>query len=310
MVCIQIPRAVMPSKLFAPKRSQVARSFPQKLIDEILSYLPLDDEHGKRPPAATSLPQELIDEILSYLPLDDEHGKQSLRNCSLVSSRWINPCRRHLFKTIEIQDTNLQSLLDSVPPANDGLFQHVHSLTYIVRVGNISPPLEYPIDTLRDYLPFLHRLQHLSLSSLLLSPRVSQQVDLFSAFRHTLSWLSLSHCRVTISAFVALINYFPNLDRLDITHIVRWVDAKPVPPLSRQIIGQLHIFELYRTGFGLFDQLSAAGLAFDEIVFGEHPQVPLLSFERTVGAVGANVKHLRLLKPLQRGTFAGVRAAL
>ena len=48
------------------------------------------------------LPQELLDEILSYLPLDDEWDEQSLRNCSLVAKSWVDPMRRRPFKTVEI----------------------------------------------------------------------------------------------------------------------------------------------------------------------------------------------------------------
>lgn len=82
------------------------------------------------------LPQELLEEILSYLPLDDEQDEQSLRNCSVVARSWVNPSRRRLFKMVGIRNEGIQLWLANVPSTNEGLLQHVRSFSYIIDPTN------------------------------------------------------------------------------------------------------------------------------------------------------------------------------
>jgi len=244
-----------------------------------------------------NLPQELLDEILSYLPPGDGQDKQLLQNCSLVAKSWVNPSRRQLFKTVKIRERDLQSRLDSVPPANNGLLHHVCSLSYVAEIRawrSILPP-GHPIDVLRDYLPFFQRLQHLSLSSVHLPSDISHQVEVFSAFQHTLSRLSLDHCSVTINALVAFINYFSSLDCLDLIHPLYNTDGVPAVPLSRPLISKLHISNYFKDDFDPLDQLWGLGLSFDEIVVYYTSWLHSSTLSRIVDALGVNAKYLRLL---------------
>jgi len=246
------------------------------------------------------LPQELLDEILSYLPSDDRQGRRSLQKYSLIAKSWVNPSRRRLFKTVEIRDRDLQRWLDSIPPANEGLLQHVRSLSYVTETRarrKILPP-GYRIDVLQDYLPFFQQLQHLSLSSMHIPSDIPHQIEIFSAFRHTLSRLSFHHCRVTINALVALIDYFPNLDHLDLGRPLYSVDDEPVVPLSRLLISKLHISDCHEDGLDLLDRLSGHGLAFCEIVVDYVSQLHLQTLGRIVDALGENTKCLRVLRGL------------
>jgi hypothetical protein len=252
-----------------------------------------------------SLPQELFDEILSHLPLDDEQDKRALQNYSLVAKSWTNPSRRRLFKTVEIREAILQSWLGNILPADNGLLQHVRSLSYITNIGvrRSGFQLEYRVDVLRDYFPFLHQLRHLSLSSMHLPSSISQELQMFSAFRHTLSRLSLKYCKVTISALVALINRFPSLNHLDLSHVSK-VDGGPAPPLSRPLIGQLRISGFHQDILDLLDQLSGLGsVSFDDIVLTQYPWPRVQNLERIVNAVGVNVKRLRLLSRFEGCTY-------
>lgn len=256
-----------------------------------------------------SLPQELLDEILSYLPPDSEQGDRSLRNCSLVAKSWINPSRRQLFKTVEIREAALQSWLDGIPPVNGELLQHVRSLSYITDTRTrrnllfglqgdqqCTPQSEYRIHVLQDYFPSLHQLRHLSLSSMHLLPDASQQVETFSPFRHTLSRLTLNCCALTITGLVTLMNYFPEINRLDLIRPL-WhkVDAESVPPLSRPRIEKLHVSALHEDSIGLLDRLSELGTVFDEIIVEEWREVHVHYLNRIVKALGENVKRLKLL---------------
>ena len=189
----------------------------------------------------------------------------------------------------------LQSLRDSIPPEDVGLLRHVRSLSYTA--GSIRR--ECFSEVLRNYFPSFHQLRHLSLSSSRLSSSIPQDVGMFSAFRYTLSRLSLTSCVFRVDTLVSLIDYFPNLNHLDLIRPVPPVDGGPARPLSRPLLGQLHVSEMYEERFGIFDHLSTAGLAFDEIVFDGFSPVTLPTLERIVSTVGVRVKHLRLSKPLE-----------
>ena len=216
----------------------------------------------------TSLPPELLDKILSYLPSD---GQQSLRNCSLVAKSWLSPCRRHLFKAVYIRTTTLKSWRDNIPPTNDGLLQHVRTLGYISdnRCMQRGCWPEIYVNVPWDYFPSLRQLQHLYLGSVRLPSSIYWATWMFSAFRHTLSQLTLGSCDITTCAFVTLINYFPNLNRLDLACPLLKVDAKSPSPLSRPKLGQLRISKVFESGLRLLDRLSELGLAFDEIIFND-----------------------------------------
>lgn len=239
-----------------------------------------------------SLPCELLDEILSYLPSDD---KQTFQNCSLVEKSWINPSRRRLFEWVYLQVATLQLWRDRIPPVYCGFLHHVRWLIYAPHDG---PWSERYFTILRDYFPFLHQLRRLHLDSACLPSAISRKIEIFSAFRYTLSRLTLSSCDVTVGALVALINYFPNLNRLNLRHS-RKIDDKLIPPLSRPLLGQLYIAQTYED-LGLLDQLSGLGLVFDEILFNSGLRVHTRTLRRIVDGVGVNVERLRLLDPLSR----------
>ena len=245
-----------------------------------------------------SLSHELFEAILGFLSLDDKQGQQSLRNCSLVAKSWVNPSRRYLFKTVEIQETTCKSWLDTISPVNDELLQHVRSLSYIAdnTAWRHNLRSDHCANVLRDYLPSFHKLQHLSLSSMHIRSGVSRHIEVFSAFRHTLSQLTLKYCNVTISALVALINYFSSLDRLNLCCLFHQVDGEPLCPRSHSLIRKLHISDFHGDGHDILDQLSELGPAFDELVIDGSSKILLPTLNHIVASLGVNVKRLRLLQ--------------
>ncbi|KAF9647249.1 hypothetical protein BDM02DRAFT_2735437 [Thelephora ganbajun] len=267
-------------------------------------------DHYRSPQLLMNLPQELLDEILSYLSSNDKQDQQSLRNHSLVAKSWVNPARRRLFRTVEIRERTLLLWLDTIPPTNKELLQHIRSLSYVTNTTaeRATWRPEYRTSVLRDYLPSLHQLRHLSLSSMHISSDIAQQVDIFSAFRHTLSRLSLDYCNVTISALITLINHFPSLDWLDLNRPSYEVDGEPVSPVSRPLIRKLHISDVRGSGFDLLDELSGLGPVFDEIVVGGWLQGYSHVLGLILGAVGVKAKRLRLLRDIRtyRPAFGSV----
>jgi len=251
-----------------------------------------------RPYLGMSLPQELLDKILSHLHSDDKRDEhRTLRNCSLVAKSWVHPARRRLFKTVEIREKNLQSWLDSIPPANEGLLQHIRSLSYVTEIALLQAATARPTYcALQAYLPSLPQLQHLSLCFMKIPSGISRQIEMFSAFRHTLLRLSFCYCTVAIGALGTLLNYFPSLNHLNLANVF-WneVDATPVPPLSHPLIEELCISGFDENHFGLLNQLSKLGLVFGEVVLDRYQMGRPRTLERAVNAVGINAKRLRLM---------------
>ena len=173
-----------------------------------------------------NLPQELVDEIINNIP---PNGRRSLRNCSLVAKSWLRPSQRHLFEVIEIHQRSLEPWLHNISPTNLELLWHVRQLSY----GGYAQDALQPIHrALRNYFPSLSQLRHLTLIFSYV-PSHPQEMQLFTAFQHTLSAISLKNCHVTTNASVIFINYFPNLNLFQDRLFLEW---KPTPKKSRKTL--------------------------------------------------------------------------
>ncbi|KAF9645589.1 hypothetical protein BDM02DRAFT_3120001 [Thelephora ganbajun] len=229
------------------------------------------------------LPEELLDEIFSHLPPDD---KRSLRNCSLVSKSWLQPSQRLLFAHVVIESITYQLWLDNISPTNTGLLRHVRSLAYYDRgYGGIGS--RYGIYALRDYLPSFFQLQRLVLYDVRIEPTIHEHFEWFSAFRHTLSSLSLRQSSITWSAFIALVGYFPNLRDLHIFRMWFRKDDRPVPCLPHALRGRLSVSFGTVMGFP-FDRLVGLKLEYEELEMDEMYEA------RLVAAVERTLKHLKI----------------
>ena len=129
--------------------------------------------------------------------------------------------------------------------------------------GNAITP--YRIDSLHRYTHALGRLKFLELSLMLLGPEVLQQIELFSAFQHTLTSLNLTGCCVTSSALVTTINYFPGLVDLNLYSFTYEVDGSLAPPLSRPLRGKICIGRTRTQDRALFSKLSNPPPELDEL---------------------------------------------
>jgi hypothetical protein len=119
-------------------------------------------------------------------------------------------------------------------------------------------------------------------------PAVSEHLQSFSAFQHTLSSLSLTRVLITWSAFAALVGYFPHLRNLEIREMSLEVESHPAPRLSCPLRGRLHL----TCGAGrepFIDRLIGLNLEYEELVLvGDYEY-------RLVAAVGNTLKYLKLI---------------
>ena len=163
------------------------------------------------------------------------------------------------------QNGNLWSWLINISPENEGLLQHVRSLSYTRVRQRYSLEPEYTIRAFGGYLQSFQQLRHLSLSSIRIPSAISNQIMIFSAFQHTLSRLSFEDCSITISALATLIGYFPSLDHLDLIDPLYNIHGPPAVPLSRPPVSKLRISDRYRDIFVFLKKPSGFGLVFNDI---------------------------------------------
>ena len=177
-----------------------------------------------------NLPQELLDQVFSFIRWGGaRYDRQSF---SLVSRSWLECSRRRYFSHITIDTRNYERFLDAVSPTNTALLAHVHSLTCFVQA--ISRYRD--VRALEDYLPSLSQLQRLTFCNMTIIPGC---LGLFSAFRHTLSSLTLKEDSIAWNTFVSLVGYFPNLRNLEISNCS--VDDQPAPHPPRPLYGRLSL---------------------------------------------------------------------
>jgi len=88
----------------------------------------------------------------------------------------------------------------------------------------------------------------------------------FSAFRETLTHLSLETVTTSIGAFVALVDYFPNITTLQLCSLVLEHDKRTTPPLSRPFRGKVRVHCSRGDRLGFFDQFAKLDLEYEELV--------------------------------------------
>jgi len=150
----------------------------------------------------------------------------------------------------------------------------------------------YWIASLHLYLPSLCRLESLGLYSVLFKSDILQTIGIFSAFRQTLSSLSLVECRTTSNALITIINYFPLLVNLDLQALTRKTDRVPVSQLSRPLRGRLVIADCGTNNRAPFDKLSNPSPELDELILRQ-VHMPIF-YDCLVGVNGGSVKHLEM----------------
>ena len=240
-------------------------------------FLPSHHELDERSPqgsypqdlnASVTLPPEILDKILEHLPADRQ-GRQTLIACALVATWWMEPSRRRLFSSVEIHESNYKLWMNGVVSSGS----KAHLLKYVRSLSHSSVPnitITYGMrDLARDsggYLSGLHNLQSLTMSVIRVE-YISGGLfyTCFSAFRDTLTLLSLIHFTTSLGAFVALVNYFPNIKTLELFWPMLEPDEGPVPSLSRPLRGRLFLLNVIPNSLEFFNQFAKLDLEYDEL---------------------------------------------
>ena len=257
------------------------------------------------PDPLKSLPPEIFDKILEFIPATRD-GRPTLIACALVATWWTAPSQRRLFSSISIHEANLQRWMDGVAlsESKSHLLAYARSLWHWRGglFGDNYRMRNLPQDSCQ-YSSALHNVQNLTLVNFGIEDIGGEGFrTCFSAFRETLTFLYLEFSGTSFSAFVTLVNYFPNITALRLRGVKLEPDEGPVPTLSRPLRGKIYIEYSHHPGIDcleFFRRLAKLDLEYEEVVvnfFSLTSSMGIDLLESVLQISPTTIKFLRLLK--------------
>ena len=239
-----------------------------------------------------TLPPEILGTILEHIPIDKQ-GQQTLIACALVATWWTGPSQRRLFSSVTIDNVTYQRWMDGIatPGSKSHLLEYVRSLQHhLAQVTNTG-----------HWMRHLHNVHSLSLFGIRIGrASVEEFRNCFSVFRETLTNLTLEHFVTSFSAFVTLVDYFPNLTGLRLGLF----EVKPgeglVPPLSRPLRGRIYLRCADNRCAEFFDRLAKLDPQYEELILESGHRVEWELVESLLQLCASTVKYLRLITKIQR----------
>ena len=246
---------------------------------------------------------EILDEVFGHIPLNRD-GDRTLIACALVATRWTGPSQRRLFSSVSINDLNYQRWKDGVILSHSKirLLRYVHSFYQSLRPsgGKMFPMKYLPRDS-GEYLSALYNLRSIELVHFIVGPITEEGFHTcFSAFRETLTELSLQFTLTSFNMFVTLVDYFPNVTTVRLGPFSLNLDEGPVPPLSRPLRGKISIYPLGLDSKQFADRLVKLDPKYDELVIKSILRVETAVVESVLRLSPSTVKYLCLAVEFRR----------
>ena len=224
--------------------------------------------------------------------------------CALVATRWTGSSQRRLLSSALIRKHNYQQWMSSVVLSGS----RVRLLGYVrsLRIGHnrdISIEFRNLIQDHGEYLSALHNVHSLTFVNTRVESIPQDQFHTcFSAFRGTLTYISLEVFATSFSAFMTLVNYFPNIRSLQLCLLVVVPDEGPVPSLSRPLRGKLRIHSGVRANISeFFNHFAKLDLEYEELAVGSPSSYADPRFLETALRISTStVKSLRITYRLPR----------
>ena len=154
-----------------------------------------------------------------------------------------------------------------------------------------------------EFLSALHNIHSLGFINIGIEPISEQEFrTCFSAFREILTNLTLDEFTTSFSAFVTLVDYFPNITTLRLGTFTVEPDLGPVPRLSRPLRGRICLLHLrFRPGCAEFlNRLAGLDLEHEELALEPPFNVDTRLLESILQLGASTVKYLRLTAQFQR----------
>ena len=168
--------------------------------------------------------------------------------------------------------------------------------------GRANYPMGYLTRDSGEYLSALRNLHSLTLLKITVQHiSEGEYRTCFSAFRETLTYLSLDTFITPFSAFATLVDYFPNIKTLRLQSFQLDPDQVPVPPLSRPLRGELRIYEDHPICLEFLDRFAKLDLEYEELIIGSSsPAIGTEFVKRALQISARTAKYLRFASQLDR----------
>ena len=257
------------------------------------------------PNVFATIPREIFDQILEQIPTDTGEGRQTLTACALVATWWTESSQRHLFSSVDVDQDNYEQWMNGVSLSRSKalLLGYVHSLGYYRDIGDQMRGIP---EEFGKCLPALRNLHSLTLSNIEAEHLSRENLRArFSAFRVTLTYLSLDNFTTLFRALVNLVDYFPNITTLQLRSFILKLDGGLVPHLSRPYQGKLLVSITRHGDLEFFNRFAKLDLEYEELtVESPYPMFIGAKFVESALRISAGtVKFLRLTSELQ-GEYA------
>ena len=246
------------------------------------------------------LPPEILEKILEHIPAN-HGGRRTLVACALVATWWTGSSQRRLFSSVTVRDVNYERWMSGVVLSRSKahLLEYVRSLWHCrsLDIRNESQ-MRSLMQNSGEYLSALRHLRDLALHDTRIE-YVGEKGNriCFSAFRETLTNLSLDTVTTSFGAFVALVDSFPNITSLQLRSFVLEPDGGPIPPLSRPLRGRVRVHHVRPHCLDFFNRFAELDLEYEELVVGSSSlfsSAKIEFLERALQMCPSTVKFLRL----------------
>ena len=193
------------------------------------------------------------------------------------------------------------------------LLRYVRSLEQYPRTPNTGN--NYAMQNLLEdsgkYLSALHNIRSLELTTIGIE-HVGEGGfrACFSAFRETLTNLSLMAFVTSFSTFVTLVDYFPNITTLRVGFFSVESDEGPVPLLSRPLRGKICLRDINYGSMEFFSRFAKLDLEYEELVLESCLRTTTELLESVLRLGASTVKYLRLMEGVKREYPHGTQTLL
>ena len=216
------------------------------------------------------LPPEVLDRILGcIIAYPTREGKATLIACALVATWWTGPSQRRLFSSVTLTHRNYQRWMSGVVLSGSKahLLGYVRSLEHVIIPDNGAC---YSMRSLQkesgEYLSALYNIRRLSLGGIKAEYIDEAEIHACcSAFRETLTELSLADFVTSFNTFATLVGYFPNVTSLQLSSISLIPDDGPVPSFPRPLRGKIFISSTYTVPRDFIDRLAELDVEYEAV---------------------------------------------